>query len=280
MLDRCSKQVSKRCHSKKRRFHGNQHSSKKLDHNKKEVPISHKKVKGVRMLSSKKKVEGFRLLDMVILNGFITTLACPDCLECTITVNENFTKKKGLSSFLSIECSNCQFSKGSYSSQTLTNDNEKGMKPFEINYRAVYALRSVGVGYCGFEKLCGFLNLPRPMTQTNYDYISDALGESAKSTADQSMNNAANEFHKKSEEISNVGVSVSGNDVATHPWMELLPLFQWTMVNFSISSQWQDSANLAKEVKRPYPKKILMYVTLYTKKVVQWIMPDLHQWWR
>ena len=85
------------------------------------------------MLSSKKKVEGFRLLDMVILNGFITTLTCPDCLECTITVNENFTKKKGLSSFLSIECSNCQFSKGSYSSQTLTNDKEKGMKPFEIN---------------------------------------------------------------------------------------------------------------------------------------------------
>ena len=101
-------------------------------------------MKGVRKLSSKKKVEGFRLVDVVILNDFITTLACPDCLECTLTVNENFTKKKGLSSFLSIECSNCQ---GSYSSQTLTNGKEKGMKPFEINYRAVYALRSVGVGY-------------------------------------------------------------------------------------------------------------------------------------
>ena len=57
------------------------------------------------------------------------------------------------------------------------------MKPFEINYRAVYALRSVGGGYSGFEKLCGFLNLPRPiMTQKNYDDISDVLGESAKST--------------------------------------------------------------------------------------------------
>ena len=153
------------------------------------------------MLSSKKKVEGFRLLDMVILNGFITTFACPDCLECTITVNENFTKKKGLP-FLSIEYSNCQFSKGSYSSQTLTNDKENGMKPFEINSRAVHDLRS-------FEKLCGFLNLPRPMTQKNYDYIS-VLGLSAKSTAEQSMNNAANELHKKSEEISNVGVSVDG----------------------------------------------------------------------
>ena len=53
---------------------------------------------------------------MVILNDFITTLSCPDCLECTLTVNENFTQKKGLSSYLSIECSNCQLSKGSYSS--------------------------------------------------------------------------------------------------------------------------------------------------------------------
>ena len=93
---------------------------------------------------------------MVILNDFITTLACSDCLECTLTVNENFTEKKGLSSFLSIECSNCQFSKGSYSSQTLANDKERGVKPFEINYRAVYALGSVGVGYSGFEKLCRF----------------------------------------------------------------------------------------------------------------------------
>ena len=164
---------------KKQRFHGNQHS-KKLDHNKKEVPISHKKLTGVRKLSSKKNVEGFRLLDMVILDGFITTFACPDCLECTLTVNENFTKTKGLSSFLSIECSNCQFSKGSYSSQTLTNDKENGMKPCEINYRAVYALRSVGVGYSGFERLCGFLNLPRPMTQKNYDDISDVLGDNEK----------------------------------------------------------------------------------------------------
>ena len=35
------------------------------------------------------------------------------------------------------------------------------------------------------------------MTQKNYDDISDVLVESAKSTAEQSMNNAANELHKK-----------------------------------------------------------------------------------
>ena len=74
----------------------------------------------------------------------------------------------------------------------------------------MYALRSVGVGYSGFEKLCGFLNLSRQITQKNYDYISDMLGESAKSTGEQSMNNAANDLHKKSDEISNVGVSVDG----------------------------------------------------------------------
>ena len=67
MLGRCSKQVTKRHYSKKRRFPENQHS-KKLEHNKKEAPISHKKVKGVGQLSSQKRIEGFRLFDMVIFN--------------------------------------------------------------------------------------------------------------------------------------------------------------------------------------------------------------------
>ena len=72
------------------------------------------------------------------------------------------------------------------------------MKPFEINYRAVYALQNVGSGYSGLEKVCGFLNIPKPMAQVNFDAISNVLGESAKETAERSMISAADELQKGS----------------------------------------------------------------------------------
>ena len=62
-------------------------------------------------------------------------------------------EKKGLTSFIHISCNNCEFSKESYTSKTLKKEGvRKGMKPHNINYRAVYAARTVGQGYTGLEK--------------------------------------------------------------------------------------------------------------------------------
>ena len=60
------------------------------------------------------------------------------------------------------------------------------MTPFQINYRSVYALRSVG--YSGLENVCGMFNLPEPMTQKDYDAVSRILGNSAKMAADPNNN--------------------------------------------------------------------------------------------
>ena len=49
------------------------------------------------------------------------------------------------------------------------------MKPFEINYRAVCALRTIDVGYSGLENVCGMFDLPKLMTQKNYDDVSMIL---------------------------------------------------------------------------------------------------------
>ena len=72
---RCSTQTSQRKYSTKRRFAGNQYTKLK----KKSQPASAKKVKGIRKLSSKRMCEGYRLMDMTIFNGFISSVACPKC---------------------------------------------------------------------------------------------------------------------------------------------------------------------------------------------------------
>ena len=66
-------------------------------------------------------------------------------------------------------------------------EGRKGMKPYDINYRAVYAARTVGQGHAGLEKFCGMLNLPKPMTKNNFDLISNAFSVAAKEVAENNM---------------------------------------------------------------------------------------------
>ena len=47
-----------------------------------------------------------------------------------------------------------------------------GMKSFDINTRAVFGLRAVGGGYNSLKKLCGHLNMTKPMTEKNHKNIS------------------------------------------------------------------------------------------------------------
>ena len=84
------------------------------------------------------------------------------------------------------------------------------MKPMAVNYRAVYAARTVGQGYSGLEKLCGMFNLPRPMTQKNFDIISNVLGESAKEIAESSMLGATDELCKGVAGLADIFVSIDG----------------------------------------------------------------------
>ena len=102
---------------------------------------------------------------MSILNTLVSSLACPDCYKFTLFIDEQYEKRKGLASYVSVNCSSCDYINESYTSQSICTSKIRGAKPMEINYRAVYAARTVGQEYSGLEKLCGMLNLPRPMTQ-------------------------------------------------------------------------------------------------------------------
>ena len=85
------------------------------------------------------------------------------------------------------------------------------MKPHDdINYRAVYAARTVGQGYVSLEKCCGMLNLPKHMTNNNFDLISNTFSVAAKEVAEKSMLDAANELRHGDDSIADIGVSVDG----------------------------------------------------------------------
>ena len=84
------------------------------------------------------------------------------------------------------------------------------MNPFEVNVRGVYVSRLCGFGHTSFEKLCRILKIPKPMTVSSYNSISNNVRDTVKLVAKKSMNNAVNELKKGSANILDMGVTVDG----------------------------------------------------------------------
>ena len=206
---RCTIQSSKRTYAKNRKYHGKNGETG----SKKTVAASLKKVKRVKKCRSN-DIQGYRLVDMSIFQNILSSLRCPNCHEAgCLYIEEDQERKKGLASMLSIACE-CGCEKQTYSSHTVENNNDggtnKGMKPFDVNIRAIYGMRTIGSDHTGLEKLCSILNLPKPMTVKNFNNISNTLRDAAKAVAENSMNAAARELGR-SEMITNIGVSVDGS---------------------------------------------------------------------
>ena len=197
---RCSKQSSKRAYDskKKRIFAGNRYTKIKKDGG---TPVSVIKIKRVKKRKTF-NVEGYRFVDIQILEDMVSTLCCPECYEKNLYLEEDAIKKKGLAVYLSIVCP-CGYIKEGYTSKAVdeTHTLKQGMKPFEVNTRMVYALRTCGLGHAALEKFCCIINMPKPMTKINFDKITNKIRDSAKVVAEISMNNAATELKKQSQDI-------------------------------------------------------------------------------
>ena len=160
-------------------------------------------------------LSGFRLIDMDLLNGVFNLLACPECYGIkTLTLKDIYEKKRGLSCFLQINCSNCPYSINFNTSkdiESLSNDSgakKDGRKHSEINVRMVYGMRVVGAGHSQLEKLCSMLNMPRPMNKSSYDKSVESLNSVVKSVAEKSMDDAADELRKISTDCA-IGIDGS-----------------------------------------------------------------------
>ena len=87
---RCTKQARKKRKGPPNRYTKLKNGATK----KKDSPVSVKKIKRVR----KRKtccLEGYRLIDVQILENMICSLACPSCFETDLFVVEDPNKKEG-----------------------------------------------------------------------------------------------------------------------------------------------------------------------------------------
>ena len=101
----------------------------------------------------------FLLIDTSVLKDIINCVGiCPSCQSTKIIANIDPTNKKGLSLPISLSCSMCKWSTIYYTSRKIEN-HSKVKSCYEVNVRAVMAMREIGRGHTALEKLCGFLNL-------------------------------------------------------------------------------------------------------------------------
>ena len=75
-------------------------------------------------------------------------------------------------------------------------------------------MRSIGADHASLEKLCGFFNMPKPMTPKNFTSISNNLRDAAKTVAKRSMLSSIEELrclqNAASTDVIDIGVSVDG----------------------------------------------------------------------
>ena len=182
------------------------------------TPVSVKKVKNIKKVSAnvlKQTPQGYRLIDLCILQDVLSCLLCTGCQQPeTLFLFERDERKKGLSSNLNL-CCDCGFQKEFFTSQPVKKCTSKqGNNPFDVNIRAVYGMRSIGADHASLEKLCGFFNMPKPMTPKNFTNISNNLRDAAKTVAKRSMLSSIEELrclqNAASTDVIDIGVSVDG----------------------------------------------------------------------
>ena len=83
------------------------------------------------------------------------------------------------------------------------------MKTVEINVRAIYGYRRIRIGHTPLTKLCGFLNMPPPMTKNAYDDLSYSIKVASKQMAGTTMSDAVARL-LGTEQTADVGVSLDG----------------------------------------------------------------------
>lgn len=160
-------------------------------------------------------LSGYRLIDVSILADVFYQLSCPECFATnSIKLEDVNERKKGLVRFMRLNCEYCPYTNDFFTSKEVerkppVNKNKGGGKYMDVNIRAVYGCRAIGVGHKQLQKLCGYLDMPEPMSNDKYDNISNHIKDAARVVAERSMSDAANEI-RGDNETADASVSVDG----------------------------------------------------------------------
>ena len=105
----------------------------------------------------RKHTTGYRFVDLEILQELfldLETAVCKYCKEGSLHIRE--VKVEGVASFTVVECQSC----GAKTSKTLA---KRCGRFWDINRMIVFAMRWIGCAREALVKICGALNMPRPL---------------------------------------------------------------------------------------------------------------------
>ena len=128
----------------------------------------------------------------ILLNLFQLIGKCPTC-SSPLNTELNLENKKGFAQQFIISCA-CGWRHSSYTSEKVASC---GHTRYDVNTRAVVAFREIGKGYTSIENFCTVMNMPPPLSQSNYQDIIKDIHPIYMSTAQESMKNAAHDVIEK-----------------------------------------------------------------------------------
>ena len=154
---------------------------------------------------------GHRILDISYLNAVLmSSVACASCNERgTVGICSDYTMQSGISVPMCLTCTACGQSTAVETSKLVSGDRKARRE--ELTTRAVLAMQSVGCGHSGLRKFCGVVDLPPPLSPSNYQKHAKAIHDAAKQEAEESMNLAVRSLRTQAhiEESETLDISVS-----------------------------------------------------------------------
>ncbi|GFW14790.1 uncharacterized protein TNCV_1562531 [Trichonephila clavipes] len=176
---------------KRKRFHANQYTRKASDTLDVDcIYASAKKLCKEKYLDNEvrnsNQSNGYRMLNIDVLLSELSR--CLICLNCNTKVVLKEKILYGLVSEFYVECCSCSTLTTFKSSSAIASS-----KDYEVNTRITYAMRTVGLGFCGIKNFCTAMDLPPPVSQKSYERIQRKINLASREVADDSMKNAAKE---------------------------------------------------------------------------------------
>lgn len=133
---------------------------------------------------------------------------CKTCKKGSLVLSQ--VSKKGLAPVIELTCDSCSAS----SKSVLAKQQKHGRSHFyDINRKAVLAMRLIGCGLEALSTIATVLDMPPPMGKPAYSAHCRALHRSAKKTAERSMKKAAEDviaFRDGEDKPGDVAVSTDG----------------------------------------------------------------------
>ncbi|GFX48841.1 uncharacterized protein TNCV_902231 [Trichonephila clavipes] len=170
---------------KRKRFHANQYTRNVSDTLAVDcISASAKKLCKENYLDKEvrnsNQSNGYRMINIdILLSELSKYLICPNC-NTKVVLKEKILY--GLVSEFYVECYSCSTLTTFKSSSVIASS-----KDYEVNTRITYAMRTVGLGFCGIKNFCTAMDLPSPVSQKSYERIMRKINLASREVADDSM---------------------------------------------------------------------------------------------